>query len=37
MEGYCRPSDQDIEILGERSWKSLALNKEKWKKLMKKA
>jgi hypothetical protein len=29
--------DQDIGLLGERNWRSLALNREEWKKLLKKA
>jgi hypothetical protein len=37
MEKYCRQGDQHIELLGERSWKSLALNKAKLKKLIKTA
>jgi hypothetical protein len=28
--------DQDIRLLGERNWKNLALNREKWRKLLKK-
>jgi hypothetical protein len=27
----------DIRILGERKWRNLALNREEWKKLLKKA
>jgi hypothetical protein len=29
--------DQDIRLLGEINWKSLALNREEWKELLKKA
>jgi hypothetical protein len=29
--------DQGIRLLGERNWKSLALNREEWKKGLKKA
>jgi hypothetical protein len=29
--------DQDIRLLGERNWKKLTLNKEEWRKLLKKA
>jgi hypothetical protein len=29
--------DQDIRLLGGRNWKNLALNKEEWRKLLKKA
>jgi hypothetical protein len=29
--------DQDINLLGERSWKNLASKREEWKKLLKKA
>jgi hypothetical protein len=29
--------DQDIRLLGERNLKNLALNREEWKKLLKKA
>jgi hypothetical protein len=28
---------QDIRLLGGRNWKNLALNREEWKKLLKKA
>jgi hypothetical protein len=28
---------QDIRLLGEGNWKDLALNREEWRKLMKKA
>jgi hypothetical protein len=27
----------DIRILGERNWRNLALNREEWRKLLKKA
>jgi hypothetical protein len=29
--------DQDIRLLGERNWNNLALNREEWRKLLKKA
>jgi hypothetical protein len=29
--------DNDIRILGERNWRNLALNREEWRKLLKKA
>jgi hypothetical protein len=29
--------DHDIRILGERNWRNLAINKEEWRKLLKKA
>jgi hypothetical protein len=29
--------DHDIRILGERNWRNLALNREEWTKLLKKA
>jgi hypothetical protein len=29
--------DHDIRILGERNWRNLALNKEEWRELLKKA
>jgi hypothetical protein len=29
--------DYDIRILGEMSWRNLALNREEWRKLLKKA
>jgi hypothetical protein len=29
--------DHDIRILGERIWRNLVLNREEWKKLLKKA
>jgi hypothetical protein len=29
--------DRDIGILGERNWRNLALNREEWRKLLKKA
>jgi hypothetical protein len=29
--------DQDIRLLGERNWKNLALNREEWRKFLKKA
>jgi hypothetical protein len=29
--------DQDIRLLGEENWESLALNREEWKKILKKA
>jgi hypothetical protein len=29
--------DQDIRLLGERDWKNLALNREEWRKVLKKA
>jgi hypothetical protein len=29
--------DHDVRILGERNWMNLALNREEWKKLLKKA
>jgi hypothetical protein len=28
--------DHDIRILGERNWRNLALNREEWRKLLKK-
>jgi hypothetical protein len=28
--------DQDKRLLGERNWKNLALNREDWRKLLKK-
>jgi hypothetical protein len=29
--------DQDAEALGERNWRRLSMNREEWKKLLKKA
>jgi hypothetical protein len=29
--------DRDIRVLGERNWRNLALNREEWRKLFKKA
>jgi hypothetical protein len=29
--------DRDTRLLGERNWKNLALNREEWRKLLKKA
>jgi hypothetical protein len=29
-------ADRDIRLLEERNWKKLALNKEEWRKLLKK-
>jgi hypothetical protein len=29
--------DHDIKILGERNWRNLAVNREEWRKLLKKA
>jgi hypothetical protein len=29
--------DHDIRILGERNWRSLALNRKEWRKLLEKA
>jgi hypothetical protein len=28
--------DHDVRILGERNWRNLALNREEWRKLLKK-
>jgi hypothetical protein len=29
--------DQDIRLLGKKTWKNLVLNREEWRKLLKKA